>query len=406
MSTPTGFSLPIQVIPFAGGSAWLVEDHSLPIVSVSWSWAGGASLDPTGQEGAIAQAAALLTEGAGELDAIAFADATRDQAISLGFGAGRDQFEGSLRALTDALPDAVRLAALAMTRPRFDASAVERVRARALAAERRALETPRGQANRSFWAAAFPNHPAGRPSSGTATSLASMSVPQMQAALARQMRRDGLLVAVSGAIRPQALSALLAELFGGLPSGAPPAPPPLPAFTRFGQQVVAMPVPQSTAMFGQEGLATTDPDWEAAQVMLRVLGGGGFSSRLMQAVREERGLAYGISAGLDLMFHRGTLIGAVSSENARVAETLAVTKAEWRRMAEAGPTDEELADAVAYLTGALPLQFVDSRRISDGLLTLRQNDRAPEWLAGRPARLAAPEAGTTGGGGRAAVAGR
>jgi zinc protease len=315
MSQPQAadFSVPIQVIPFAGGSAWLVEDHSLPIVSVSWSWAGGASLDPAGEEGAIYQAASLLTEGAGSLDSNAFADALRDQAINLGFGAGRDQFEGSLRALTDALPDAVRLAALAMTRPRFDTSAVERVRARALAAERRALETPRGQANRSFWAAAFPGHPAGRPSSGTAASLASLTVPQMQAALARQMRRDGLLVAASGAIGPDALAALLAELFGDLPAGAPPTPPPLPGFSRFGQQVVAMPVPQSTAMFGQEGLANTDPDWEAAQVMLRVLGGGGFSSRLMQAVREERGLAYGISAGLDLMFRRGTLVGAVSS---------------------------------------------------------------------------------------------
>ena len=390
MSIPAnGFAIPIQVLPFAGGQAWLVEDHSLPIVSVSWSWAGGASLDPAGQEGAAAQAAALLTEGAGSLDAIGFADALRDEGISLGFGAGRDQFEGSLRSLTDALPEAVRLAALAMNRPRFDSSAVERVRARALANERRALETSRGQAGRSFWAAAFPGHPAGRPSAGTAASLASLSVPQMQAALARQMRRDGLLVAVAGAITPATLASLLAELFGDLPAGAPPAAPAFPGFTRFGQQVVPMPAPQSTAVFGQEGLATTDPDWEAAQVMLRVLGGGGFSSRLMQAVREERGLAYGISAGLDLMFHRGVLVGAVSTENARVAETLAVTRAEWRRMAEAGPTQEELADAVAYLTGALPLQFVDSRRIADGLLTLRQNNRAPEWLAGRAGRLAA-----------------
>ncbi len=389
MNAPSGFSVPIQVLPFAGGSAWLVEDHSLPIVSVSWSWAGGASLDPAGEEGAAAQAAALLTEGAGELDAIGFADALRDQAINLGFAAGRDQFEGSLRALTDALPDAVRLAALAMTRPRFDSAAVDRVRARALANERRALETPRGQASRSFWAAAFPNHPAGRPSAGTAASLASLTVPQMQAALARQMRREGLLVTASGAITPATLASLLAELFGALPAGAAPLAPALPAFHRFGQQVVTMPAPQSTAVFGQQGLAITDPDWEAAQVMLRVLGGGGFSSRLMQAVREERGLAYGISAGLDLMFHRGVLVGAVASENARVAETLAVTRAEWRRMADTGPTEVELADAVAYLTGALPLQFVDSRRIADGLLTLRQNNRAPDWLAGRPARLAA-----------------
>jgi zinc protease len=92
---------------------------------------------------------------------------------------------------------------------------------------------------------------------------------------------------------------------------------------------------------------------------------------------------------MDIMFHRGVLVGSVASENARMAETLTVTREEWRRMAESGPTEEELKDAVAYLTGALPLQFADSRRIADGLLTLRQNDRPPEWLAERPARLRA-----------------
>lgn len=383
------FNVPIQIVPTALGPAWLVEDHSLPVVALSWSWAGGAALDPAGQEGAAALAAALLSEGAGPLDAIGFADALRDNAINLGFGAGRDQFEGSLRCLTDALPEAARLARLAMTQPRFAGADVERVRARALANDRRATETPRGVAGRAFWAAAFPGHPAGRPASGTAASLAALNVEQMRAALARQLRREGLLLAAAGAITPQTLAALVEEIFAGLAPGAPPPRPSLPRFSRFGQRVEAMPAPQSTAVFGQEGLRTGDPDWEPAQVMLRVLGGGGFASRLMQAVREERGLAYGISAGLDLMFHRGVVIGAVATENARVAETLAVTRAEWRRMAERGPSQAELDDAVAYLTGALPLQFADSRRVADGLLTLRQNDRGPDWLHGRAERLRA-----------------
>lgn len=383
------FTVPIQVVPYAGGSAWLVEEHSLPVVAVSWSWAGGAALDPAGQEGAASLAAALLSEGAGPLDAIGFADAARDQAITLGFGAGRDQFEGSFRSLTDALPEAVRLARLAMTEPRLAAPDLERVRARALANERRALETPRGVAGRGFWAAAFPGHPAGRPSGGNAQSIAALGEPMLRAALARQLRRDGLLVTAAGAVTPATLRALCEELFAGLPAGAPPPRPALPALAAFGQKVLAVRAPQSTAVFGQDGLATTDPDWEAAQVMLRVLGGGGFASRLMHAVREQRGLAYGISAGLDLLFRRGVLVGSVGTENARVAETLGVTRDEWRRMAAEGPTQPELDDAVAYLTGALPLQFADSRRIADALLSLRQNDRAPDWLAGREARLRA-----------------
>lgn len=386
---PASFSLPIQVVEADGITAWLVEDHAVPVVSVAWAWRGGAALDPPGQEGAAAMAAALLTEGAGTLPATEFADALRNEAISLSFSADRDGFEGSFRALTEALPAALRLTHLAMTAPRLDAEAVERVRARSILAARRMLETPRGQAGRAFWANAYPGHPAGRPTGGTAESLAALPVEAIRAALARQIRREGLLVAASGAITPKELRELLPRLFGDLPEGAPPAPPPLPPFHRFGQRILPVPSPQSAVVFGQEGLDAEDPDWEAAQVMLRILAGGGFASRLMQAVRERRGLAYGIGAGLDVMFRHGVIVGAVSTENARVAETLAVTREEWARMAQSGPTAAELSDAVAYLTGSLPLQFTDSRRIADGLLALLRNGRPVDWLAGRPARLAA-----------------
>ena len=384
-----GFTLPIRVVDTGGFSAWLVEDHSVPVVSLSWSWAGGAARDAAGQEGTAAMAAAMLSEGAGELRALPFADALRDAAIGLQFSAGRDAFEGGFRCLIDALPEAVRLARLAMTAPRFDADAVERVRARAIAGARQALETPRGQAGRAFWAAAFPSHPAGRPATGTAESLAAVNVEAMRATLAAQMRRDGLLIAASGAIRPEELAALLPALFGGLPAGVPAAPPTLPAFTAFGRQVVPVASPQSQVILGQPGIAPNDPDWEAAQVVLRVLGGGGFSSRLMEAVRVQRGLTYGIGVGLDTMFGSGVVTCAFATENAKVAEALDVTRGVWAEMAKDGPTQAELEEAVAYLTGSLPLQFTDSRRIAGTLLAMRRNERSLDWLDGRNDRLRA-----------------
>ncbi len=393
MSGAPGFSLPIQTIRTPSGlTAWLVEDHAIPVVALSWSWRGGAALDPAGEEGTAAMAAALLTEGAGPLRAVEFADALRDEAIGLGFSADRDALEGGFRALAEALPEAVRLARLAMAEPRLDPDAVERVRARALAAAKRSQETPRGQAGRAFWAEGFPDHPAGRPSGGTEASLPRIATPALRAALDRQLRRDGAgvpLIAAAGAITPARLAETVEALFGALPAGGPSAMAALPGFRSFGQRVLTVPAPQSSVVFGQEGLAVDDPDWEAAQVALRILAGGGFTSRLMQAVRERRGLAYGIGAGLSVMFGRAVIAGSVATENARVAETLAVTRAEWARMAEAGPTEAELADAVAFLTGSLPLQFTDSRRIAGTLLAMRQNGRPPEWLAGRPERLRA-----------------
>jgi zinc protease len=276
-----------------------------------------------------------------------------------------------------------------MTAPRFDADAVERVRARAIAGARQSLETPRGQAGRAFWQAAFPDHPAGRPATGTAESLAAVTVEGMRAALAAQLRRDGVLVAVAGAIRPAELAALLPDLFGALPPGAPSAPPALPGFTGFGRRVVPVPSPQSQVILGQPGITPQDPEWEAAQVVLRVLGGGGFSSRLMEAVRVQRGLTYGIGAGLDSLFGGGVITAAFATENARVAEALDVTKQVWTALAGSGPTAAELEEAVAFLTGSLPLQFTDSRRIAGTLLAMRRNNRAIDWLDGRNARLRA-----------------
>jgi zinc protease len=383
------FRLDIQQVTAGTRSAWLIEDQSVPVVSIAWAWRGGAALDTDAQAGALAMGAALLTEGAGTLDNTAFADALRDEAIGLGFDAQRDGFEGSLRTLRPALPEAVRLANLAMRSPRLDPAAVARVRARAVAGARASLETPRGQVGRAFWAAAYPNHPAGRPSGGTVETLTALPEDAIRAALARQLRADGLLVAAAGAITADELARLIPTLFEGLPEGAPPEAPPLPPFTPFGRRLVEVASPQSAVLFGQPGLPVADAAWETLQVVLRVLGGGGFSSRLMEAVRVQRGLTYGIGVGLDSLFGQGVIVGSTSTDNARVAETLAVTRAEWTRMAAEGPTPAELDDAVAFLTGNLPLQFTDSRRIAGTLLALRRNDRPIGWLNERADRLRA-----------------
>ncbi|MDB5416568.1 MAG: peptidase [Rubritepida sp.] len=382
-----GFSVPIQIVEQGGITAWLVEDHSVPVVSVAWAWPGGAASDPVGREGLAAVSAALLTEGAGELNNIAFADALRDAGISLSFQGGRDSFEGSFRALSDALPEAVRLARLAMTRPRLDADALSRVRARAVLGSRQALETPAGLARRAFWEAGFPTFAAGRLSNPE--TLTAITEADIRACLGGQFRRGSLLVAASGAIDAAGLRTLLSELFSALPEGELPATPPLPDLAAFGTVLRTKAAPQSTLVFGQDGLLPTDPGWETFQVALRILAGGGFTSRLMKSVREERGLTYGIGAGLDLLFGRAIVIGNVATANASVGEVWGLIRSAWTEMAASGPTEDEVSDAIAFIGGSLPLQFTDSRRTANLLLNLRQTGRAPEWLAGRPARLAA-----------------
>jgi len=271
----------------------------------------------------------------------------------------------------------------------FAPEEVERERGVILQEIGQANDTPDDIVFDHFQATAYATQAMGRPVLGTEDTIKAMSRDALTGYMKRHYGGSRMVVAAAGAITAEELSRLLPALFEGLPDGAPPEAPPLPPFAAFGQRVVQVPSPQSAVLFGQPGIAVTDPDWEAAQVVLRVLGGGGFSSRLMEAVRVQRGLTYGIGVGLDSLFGQGVIVGSTSTDNARVAETLAVTRAEWARMAADGPTPAELEDAVAFLTGNLPLQFTDSRRIAGTLLALRRNDRPIGWLNERAGRLRA-----------------
>jgi zinc protease len=135
-------------------------------------------------------------------------------------------------------------------------------------------------------------------------------------------------------------------------------------------------------------LPTDDPLWDAQLVVNRILAGGGFSSRLMEEVREKRGLTYGIGAQIVPYGARSALVlGATSTENARFGETLSVTRDTWRRFGEEGPTATELDDARAYLAGSFPLGFTATPSIARSLVSLRLAGRPADWLATRQDRL-------------------
>ncbi|WP_144186269.1 M16 family metallopeptidase [Elioraea rosea] len=384
----SGWSVPVQVVTSPGGiRAWLIEDRSVPVVSLSFAFRGGAALDPAGKEGRATLTAALLDQGAGELDTAAFSTALRDRAVSLNFGAGRDEFTGGLRCLAEETGFAASMTNLALTRPRFDGEAVARVKAGRALALRREAEDPRSIASRAWFERALSPHPFSRPPGGTEAALAVLARDDLEAAVAAQLRRGSLIAAASGAIDAAGLGQMLDETFGGLAAGEAPSVPPLPAPTPFGLVVAERDAPQAVATFGHGGPDPDDPDWEALQVVNWVLGGGGFSSRLTEEIREKRGLTYGIGTQLAPFPGRSLVLGSVSTENPRFGETLSLLKGEWARMAEGGPTEEEVANGKAFLTGSFPLGFTSTGQIANTLVALLSLGRGPDWLEGRIARL-------------------
>jgi zinc protease len=361
-----------EIVSPGGIKAWLVRDNTVPLLSLDYAFTGGANADPADKPGVAHMVGALLDEGAGDLDARTFQERMEEKAIQLGFTAGRDQFRGSLRSLAINLDEAVDLLRLALTAPRFDADAIERIRAQLQAQVLRGTTNPNEIVALRWWAAAFPDHPYGRPANGTAESLAAIGVDDLKAFVHNTFARDTLTVGVVGDIDPDAAGKLIDRIFGALPAKATLAPVPDTAMHGLGERIVVdLNVPQTVIAFGGPGLARSDPDFFAGYVVNHIYGGAPMSSWLYREVREKRGLAYGIYSRLIWMDHANIMSGSTATRSDRAAETLSLIEEQTRRMAAEGPTQEELDKAKTYLKGSYALAFDTSSKIAGQLVQLQ-----------------------------------
>lgn len=380
---PAAAATDIQRIVSGGLEAWLVEDHAAPVISVSLAFRGGSALDPSGKEGLAQYATTLLDEGAGDLDSQGFQRRLDDLAIELSFDVDRDAFYGHLRTLAENRDEAFTLLRLALSRPRFDAEPMERMRNQLQARLRRAEEDPRTLAQRRLFAAVFPGHPYGRPVEGTHDSLAAVTADDVHGFVARHLSRDALVLAVVGAITATDVKALLDALARDLPAaGARPAIADVVAAV-VPETFVTMPARQAAVVFAQPGLKRSDPDFIALTVVNQVLGGSGLNARLFEEVREKRSLAYGIYTTPLAFDHSALILGAAGTANERVGETVRVIRDEWLRLAREGLSEAELADAKRYLTGSYPLRFTASGSIARMLVAIQLDRLGIDYISRR-----------------------
>ena len=390
---PRAAAMSIERVTGASGvEAWLVEDHSMPIVTLGFAFPGGAALDPAGKEGTASMAAALFDEGAGTYDSTEYHRRLDELAGELEFAAGQDELSGSLRMLKRNLAETADLLRVALTEPRFADDAVERIRAETIAMLARQARNPRALAGRLWMRDAFEDHPYGKDSAGTPASVAAITRTDLADFVAHHVQKKGLVVGAVGDITAAELAGLLDRVFGGLPPGdqsgaaataiAETSPADDGALT-----VRRISVPQSVISFGQAGPKRNDPDWYGAYVVNDIIGGGGFRGRLMKEIREKRGLAYGVSTALVPYRHAGLILGSIATENSRAAESIALIRAEWRRMRDDGPSESELRDAKAYLAGAFPLSLDSTRRIAGVLVQMQTDGLGIDYLDRRPALI-------------------
>ncbi|MEM6381218.1 MAG: pitrilysin family protein [Pseudomonadota bacterium] len=367
-----------------GLSYWLVEDATVPLVAMRFGFRGaGAVQDPAAVPGVANLAAALLDEGAGPHDAIAFQTLLEDNAIRLSFDASHDTFSGELTVVSDTVALGAELLALALTQPRFDADAIERAQGQMMAGLRRELNDPEAIASRLSARTLFPDHPYGRPVRGTLESVPQIEAQHLRDLHARALGRDRLHIAIVGDITSGDADALVDQAFGGLRETADladvlPTEVPTGALT---QQTEA--VAQTAIRFALPGLERDDPEFLTAFVMNHILGGGTFSSRLFKQVREARGLTYSVYSYITARDYAPFLGGGASTRPERAQETLDVIRQVIDEFVSEGPTAEELQAAKDFLIGSYPLRFDSSQKIAQQLVGMQLEDMPISYMTER-----------------------
>lgn len=379
-----------RVVSPAGIEIWLVQEPTVPLIAMDFAFRGGSSQDPADKAGLASMVAGLIDEGSGDLDSQAFHSRAESKAIEISFSATRDLFSGSLRTLVENKDEAFELMRSALNAPRFDAADVERIRGETYAILRRQSTSPDELASKSWWNTAFAGHPYAHSLRGSLDSVATITADDLRGYVKNVFARDTLKVGMVGNIDPATAGALVDKVFAGLPAHASLREVPFAQPKALGSVVhINLDVPQSVVMFGGAGIPRKDPDFMAAFLVNHILGGAAMSSRLYKEVREKRGLAYGVDTSLVPMRHASLFFGGVATKNEEVGQSLDVIRAEVKRILEEGPTEKELADTKAYLTGSFALRFDSSANIANQLLWMQIEGLGHGYVETRNAQIEA-----------------
>lgn len=382
LATFPAFALKIQEVHSPLGiTAWLVEDYAVPIISMKFSFDSGTTQDPKGKEGLVNFMTGLFDEGAGNLDSDTFQDRLDVAAADMDFSADRDYVTGSIRMLSDHRDEAFNLLALAVNGPRFDREPVDRIRNQIIAGIKAGEKRPARIAGRKWREALYGDHPYGRPEEGTPETLSTITSGDLRAMHRKLFARSNLKVAVVGAIDADTLASVLDKVFGALPA-RPDLVPVAKTELRLDQLIdVKADQPQTRIQLAYPGVYRSDPRFFAAYLMNEVLGGGPFFSRLFQEVRDKRGLVYRIGSYLATNKDSAALAISTSTRSASAAETLQVIRDVVGKMAENGPSEQELDRAKKYVVGSYAINNLGSSAdIAAAVLGLQQEGLGIDYI--------------------------
>jgi zinc protease len=380
---------PVRFVTANGMTVLVLEQHALPIVQLHALVKVGSAQDPPAKAGLANLVLSLLDEGTTTRTAEQIAEQIEFVGGALAAKAGEDFTTVSVRTLTKDRKLGFTLLSDVLLHPVFPEKELKRVRSQILGEILSEKDQPDLVAAKAFNQLVFDGHPYSWPVNGTERSLPGITRTDVQQFYAREYLPNQTILAIVGDLTIDDARTLVAKHFGGWKRGNPP-PRSVPIPQPIDKPVVKLiekDLTQATIMLGHLGISRTNPDFYAVQVMNYILGAGGFSSRLMDSIRDNQGLAYGVGSAFDANLMPGAFLVSLQTRNETANQAITAVLAELRGMVERPPTDEELADAKAYLMGSFPLRLDTTAKLADVLsqvefygLGLDYFSQYPNWI--------------------------
>jgi zinc protease len=352
----------------------ILEDHRLPMVSIGMTTRRGAASESIEQAGLAQFTTELMKRGAGERDALALASATDEIGASLSISAGFDSMTAHVGGLSRDLDLLLEILADVVLRPRLDPSEAQRTRDELLAAMERAKQQPNYLERRQANATLYPGQRAGLPIGGTPESVSEFDPEVAREFHERMFVPNNVVFFASGDLVAEELFARIGSAFGAWPAAEiPAAGPQLPSPVPPERQIVVVDRPdlvQTRITLIHEGLSRTDPDRIPASLLNSVVGGGGFSSRLMKRLRSDAGLTYGVRSGFSMRRAGGSFSVSTFTRVAEVRRVIDIILSELELVRSNPPSQEELDKARSRAVGGFQLGLETSGALLSALVNL------------------------------------
>lgn len=375
-----------------GARVYFVENHDLPMLDVSVAFAAGSAYDTAATSGLASLTRQMMSLGAGDLDEERVAAKLADVGAEMGGYFDQDRAGFTLRTLSGAAERDPALAVLraVLAHPLFPEAVLAREKARTIANLQESATKPEYLGEKAFQAAIYGHHPYALPEAGEPDAVAGLTRADLVAFHARYYRAANMTVAIMGDLDRAGAEKLADDLAADLPAGAAPAPlPPVPALTVGCEQVIPHYASQSHLFMGQPGMTRDDPDYFPLLVGNYVLGGGGFDSRLIEEIRQKRGLAYSAYSYFMPMRELGAFQIGLQTRRDATDQALKVVRDTVKGYLANGPTEAELTQAKDNLVGGFPLRLDSNRKILEYLAMMGFYNLPPDWLDTYPKKVAA-----------------